>query len=173
MRAARRSPVASVFTIRFYDHRRPLCTVELFFVRTRTTIRVVTRQSVTGCEGKNENKIVPSRRAITWDASPQICPLLNPSRRIALIALLIAIFTRVCAGLVRAIRSHVFVSMCECDVKKKDCDSNWLCLDRIERAGELRFPAEREREICDFLCCVVKSVFGLGDDRFTFAEEIK
>lgn len=83
---------------------------EIFFVRPRTTIRVVTRQSVTGCEGKNKNKIVPSRRAITWDASPQICPLLNPSRRIALIALLIAIFTRVCRPGARD-PSHVFVSM--------------------------------------------------------------
>lgn len=36
---------------------------EIFFVRARTTIRVVTRQSVTGCEGKNKNKILPSRRA--------------------------------------------------------------------------------------------------------------
>jgi len=59
--------------IRFHDSILRLSTAitygEFFFCTRWNNDSMVTRQSVTECEGKNENKIVPSRRAITWDVS--------------------------------------------------------------------------------------------------------
>lgn len=120
---------------------------EIFFVRARTTIRVVTRQSVTGCEGKNKNKI-PALPLCYYVG--RVPPNLSALKSITT--------HRVDRPINRDIHARMSVwcarpgRMCmyRCDIKKKNYARNWPCVDRIRRGRRIKISNRHELEMLTF-----------------------